>query len=115
MARILNNNYGMLKSGFTINNPISHRNEVNMSPEEWEQSGANKGYSIPDELTEESIPVASTAIQSARYDPSDNSLNITYKGGDKEYKFDAKDDLQEWMNAPSKGRVTQEWRTTHHI
>lgn len=112
MARILNNNYGLLKSGFTINNPISHRNEVNMSPEEWEHAtatGTNKDYSIPDELTEESIPVASTAVQSARYDPEDNSLNITFKGGTKEYKYDAKDDLQEWINAPSKGRITWNW------
>ena len=42
-------------------------------------------------------------------------MNITYKGGDKEYKFRAggRDGVREWINAPSKGRITQEWRTTH--
>lgn len=58
--------------------------------------------------------VVSSAISNARYDPSDNSLNITYKGGDKEYKFEATpEDVQEWIDAPSKGRITQEWRETH--
>lgn len=106
------NNYGMLKSGFTISKPVSYRNEVNMSPDEWEHAtatGRNANYSIPKELTEESVPVSSTAIDSARYDPSDNSLNITFKGGTKEYKYDAKDDLQQWMNAPSKGQITNSW------
>lgn len=70
---------------------------------------------VADAITSKSVPVSSTAIDSARYDPSDNTLNITYKGGGKEYKFDAKDDLQEWVDAPSKGRITQEWRSTHHI
>lgn len=59
--------------------------------------------------------VVSTAIDSARYDPSDDSLNITYRGGDKEYKFKAggPEGVMEWVNAPSKGQITQEWRTTH--
>lgn len=58
--------------------------------------------------------VNSTAIESARYDPSDDSLNITYKGGNKEYKFKATpEDVKDWMAAPSKGQITQEWRTTH--
>lgn len=59
--------------------------------------------------------VSSTAIESARYDPSDDSLNITYKGGDKEYKFKAggPEGVKEWLNAPSKGRITQEWKETH--
>jgi hypothetical protein len=59
--------------------------------------------------------VQSTAIENARYDPEDDSLNITYKGGDKEYKFRAggRDGVREWINAPSKGRITQEWRETH--
>jgi hypothetical protein len=105
---VLSNNLGMLKSGFTINNPTSFRNEVNQ-----DYKNIGQGYSIPNEVTDESVPVNSTAIQSARYDPSDNSLNITYKNGVKEYKFDAKDDLQEWVDAPSKGQITQEWRKTH--
>lgn len=60
--------------------------------------------------------VASTAIEGARYEPSDDSLNITYKGNnDKEYKFLAggAEGVKEWINAPSKGRITQEWRKTH--
>ena len=93
-----NGKLGLL-SAFNAPNPISFRNNG----------------SVANEITNESIPVSSTAIQSARYDPSDNSLNIVYKGGSKEYKFDAKDDLQEWVDAPSKGRITQEWRTSHHI
>ena len=93
-----NGKLGLLNA-FNVSNPISFRNNGNI---------ANK-------VTNKSIPVSSTAIQSARYDPSDNTLNIVYKGGGKEYKFDAKDDLQEWVDAPSKGRITQEWRLTHHI
>ena len=73
------------------------------------------GGQIANQITSKSVPVSSTAIDSARYDPSDNSLNITYKGGGKEYKFDAKNDLQDWVNAPSKGRITQEWRATHRM
>ena len=101
--------YGML-NGMVINRPTSFRNEVNA-----DYQNIGQGYSIPDEVSEESIPVDSTAIQSARYEPSDDSLNITYKGGNKEYKFraDGSDDLEEWVNAPSKGRITQEWRQTH--
>lgn len=58
--------------------------------------------------------VDSTAIQSARYDPSDNSLNIVYRGGSKEYKFSATpEEAQEWLNAPSKGRLTDEWKLTN--
>ena len=59
--------------------------------------------------------VQSTAIENARYDPEDDSLNITYKGGDKEYKFRAggREGVREWINAPSKGQITQEWRKTH--
>lgn len=58
--------------------------------------------------------IVSSAISNARYDPKDNSLNITYQGGNKEYKFAATpEDVQEWIDAPSKGRITQEWRETH--
>lgn len=95
--------YGML-NGMVIKRPISFRNE----DEDFNQY-------IPDQLDDTSVPVDSTAIQSARYEPSDDSLNITYKGGGKEYKFkaDGSKGLEEWVKAPSKGRITQEWRTTH--
>ena len=75
---------------------------------------------IGDEIDEDTgvghtYSVDSTAIQSARFDPSDNSLNIVYRGGGKEYKFAANaDEAAEWLKAPSKGRLTQEWRDTHH-
>lgn len=58
----------------------------------------------------------STAIKSARYDPKDDSLNITYRNGNgKEYKFKAggEEGLEEFINAPSKGQLMQEWRETH--
>ena len=101
--------YGML-NGMVINRPTSFRNEVNA-----DYKNIGQGYSIPDDVTDESVPVDSTAIQSARYDPYDDSLNITYKNGNKEYKFkaDESDGLEEWIDAPSKGRITQEWRYTH--
>lgn len=58
--------------------------------------------------------VDSTAIKSARFDPSDESLNITYRNGNKEYKFRADaEDAAEWLRSASKGRTTQEWRKTH--
>lgn len=106
----MSNRKSSLLNGFNIWRPTSYRNEVNADYQNIKQ-----GYSIPGEISEESIPVDSTAIQSARYEPSDDSLNITYKGGNKEYKFkaDGADGLQEWVNAPSKGQITQEWRTTH--
>lgn len=61
------------------------------------------------------IPVQSTAIAKARYNPFDDSLNITYTSGDKEYKYKAGGEygLKEWIDAPSKGRITNEWRATH--
>lgn len=74
----------------------------------------NIGNDIGDADAGHTYQVDSTAIDSARFDPSDNSLNITYKGGDKEYKFSATpEEASEWLMAPSKGRLTQEWRYTH--
>lgn len=113
------NNFGLLKgnlSSFTISNPTSYRNEVNMSPEEWNEK-LPQGYSIPDEVQEESIPVSSTAISSARYVPETDSMKIAYKSNpDKEYTFKAggEQGIKEWVSAPSKGRITEEWRDTHY-
>lgn len=80
-------------NGMVINRPTSFRNEVNA-----DYKNIGQGYSIPDDVTDESVPVDSTAIQSARYDPYDDSLDITYKNGNKEYKFkaDGSDGLEEW-------------------
>lgn len=121
---LINSNKKGLLSGFVINNPISFRN-VNVEQNRDAKGRFAKGFSAISEPTiadkfvnsrkEKTFGVSSTAIERARYDPSDNSLNITYKGGDKEYKFDAKDDLQEWVDALSKGRITQEWRATHRM
>lgn len=110
--------------GFTIDNPTSFRN-VDVKQKRNEKGQFASGYDktsdarIADGFVnnrkEKTFGVDSTAIQSARYDPSDNSLNITYKGGDKEYKFAANpEDVVDWASAPSKGRITQEWRQTHH-
>lgn len=61
--------------------------------------------------------ISSTAIKSARYDPTDDSLNITYKGGNQEYKFKAggASGIEEWLQASSKGRITQEWKSSHRF
>ena len=130
-------NYGMLNSlampylakltqgkEFTIENPTSFRN-VDVKQKRNEKGQYASGYDKTSEAriadgfvnnrNEKTFGVDSTAIQSARYDPSDNSLNITYKGGDKEYKFAANpEDVVDWASAPSKGRITQEWRNSHH-
>jgi hypothetical protein len=55
--------------------------------------------------------VDSTAVQSARFEPSDNSLNIQFRNGNgKEYKFQAnEEDAKDFLNAPSKGRFIGEW------
>ena len=87
---------------FDINNPTSFRNDG----------------SIPEEVGEQSIPVSSTAIASARYEPEDDSLNIAYTSNpSKEYAYKAggQKGLSEWVNAPSKGRITNEWKTTHRM
>ena len=109
--------------GFTIEDPTSFRN-VSVKQKRNEKGQFTKGYdetSAPEiangfvnNRKEKTFGVSSTAIQSARYDPSDNSLNITYKGGDKEYKFAANpEDVVDWAKAPSKGRITQAWRESH--
>ena len=113
------NNFGLLNA-FNISNPQSFRTERynydnNGNVVDYEYNiGFDKGPGQKDvDITKN---VDSTAIANARYDPSDDSLNITYKGGGKEYKFKANGSkgLEEWVNAPSKGRITQEWRQTHH-
>ena len=114
-----------MNKGFTIDKPTSYR-KVEHQQNRDATGRYTKGYHDTSEAIisdkgneystrkERNYGVESSAIQSARYDPSDNSLNITYKGGDKEYKFAANpEDVVDWMNAPSKGRLTQEWRTTH--
>lgn len=103
--------------GLSIKQPVSYRNEVNMSPEEWNEKKP-QGYSIPGKVEEDSIPVNSTAISSAEYNPNDDSLNIAYTSNpSKSYKFkvNGEEGLKEWIEAPSKGRITQEWRETHRF
>lgn len=97
-----------------ISNPTSQRTFHRSNNGSLLDQQIDIGNTTADNTNAELGEVVSTAIESARYDPNDNSLNITYKGGDKEYKFAATpEDVKEWVDAPSKGQITQEWRETH--
>lgn len=102
---------GMLSSPWFVGNVKSNRTDT------IDDNGdfvTNIGNYMGSSGVGHTYQVDSTAIQSARFDPSDNSLNIVYRGGGKEYKFKADgNDAAEWLKAPSKGRLTQEWRSTH--
>ena len=109
---------GMLnstKSGFspwTVSNVKSNRTDT-FDPDTGEMI-TNIGNDMGNAGVGHTYQVDSSAIQSARFDPSDNSLNITYRGGDKEYKFAADgNEAAKWLQSPSKGRTTQQWRSTH--
>ena len=93
-----------------ISNPTSYRTYQNVGNGTMSEDDVDVGLS-----SGKGAELASTAIKNARYDPEDDSLNITYQGGDKEYKFRAggRQGVREWLNAPSKGQITQEWRKTH--
>ncbi len=93
-----------------ISNPTSYRTYQNVGKGTLNEDDIDIGLT-----SGKGAEISSTAIKNARYDPTDDSLNITYQGGDKEYKFRAggPEGVKEWMNADSKGRITQEWRTTH--
>ena len=101
-----------IENGKSINisNPTSYRTYQNVGKGTLNEDDIEVGLS-----SGKGAELASTAIKSARYDPEDDSLNITYQGGDKEYKFRAggRQGVREWINAPSKGQITQEWRKTH--
>ena len=93
-----------------ISNPTSYRTYQNVGNGTLNEDDIDVGLT-----SGKGAELASTAIKSARYDPADDSLNIVYQGGEKEYKFRAggPDGVREWMAADSKGRKTQEWRKTH--
>ena len=93
-----------------ISNPTSYRTYQNVGRNTLNKDDVEVGLT-----SGKGAELASTAIKSARYDPEDDSLNITYQGGDKEYKFRAggREGIREWMAADSKGKKTQEWRKTH--
>lgn len=93
-----------------ISNPTSYRTYQNVGNGTLNENDIDVGLT-----SGKGAELASTAIKSARYEPEDDSLNITYQGGDKEYKFRAggRQGVREWLNAPSKGQITQEWRKTH--
>ena len=93
-----------------ISNPTSYRTYQNVGNGTLNEDDIDVGLT-----SGKGAELASTAIKSARYDPEDDSLNITYQGGDKEYKFRAggRQGVREWINAASKGQITQEWRKTH--
>ena len=93
-----------------ISNPTSYRTYQNVGNGTMNKDDVEVGLT-----SGKGAELASTAIKSARYDPEDDSLNITYQGGDKEYKFRAggREGIREWMTADSKGRKTNEWKKTH--
>lgn len=93
-----------------ISNPTSYRTYQNVGRNTLNKDDIDVGLS-----SGKGAELASTAIKNARYDPEDDSLNITYQGGNKEYKFRAggREGVREWMAADSKGRKTQEWRKSH--
>lgn len=93
-----------------IANPTSYRTYQNVGKGTLDENDVDVGLT-----SGKGAEIASTAIKNARYDPEDDSLNITYQGSDKEYKFRAggPEGVREWINAPSKGRITEEWRKTH--
>ncbi len=93
-----------------ISNPTSFRTFQNVGNGTMSKDDVEVGLS-----SGKGAELTSTAIKNARYDPEDDSLNITYQGSDKEYKFRAggRQGVREWINADSKGRKTQEWRKTH--
>lgn len=99
-------------SPWQVNDVKSHRTDT-YSPD-TDSFTTNVGDDMGNADAGHTYSVSSEAVQSARFDPSDNSLNITYRGGDKEYKFSATpEEAAQWLQAPSKGRLTQEWRSTH--
>lgn len=93
-----------------ISNPTSYRTYHNVGEGTLNEDDVDVGLT-----SGKAAEVASTAIKSARYDPEDDSLNIVYQGGDKEYKFRAggPEGVKEWITADSKGRKTNEWKKTH--
>ena len=93
-----------------ITNPTSYRTYQNVGEGTLNEDDVDVGLT-----SGKAAEVASTAIKSARYDPEDDSLNIVYQGGDKEYKFRAggPEGVKEWITADSKGRKTNEWKKTH--
>lgn len=93
-----------------ITNPTSYRTYHNVGKGTLNEDDVDVGLT-----SGKAAEVASTAIKSARYDPEDDSLNIVYQGGDKEYKFRAggPEGVKEWITADSKGRKTNEWKKTH--
>ena len=101
-----------MESGKSINiaNPTPYRTYQNVGRGTMNKDDVEVGLS-----SGKGAELASTAIKNARYDPEDDSLNITYQGGDKEYKFRAggRQGVREWLNSPSKGQITQKWRKTH--
>ena len=110
--------YGML-NGFKISQPKSFRTLSNSQSDENLGGGQ---YNIAtqndmDNQEAENIPVNSTAIAQATYYPETDTMGIQYVNGNgKEYTFKAggEEGVKEWVNAPSKGRITEEWRDTHY-
>ena len=93
-----------------ISNPTSYRTYQNVGKGTMNKDDVEIGLT-----SGKGAELASTAIKNARYDPEDDSLNITYQSSDKEYKFRAggREGIREFINSDSKGRTINEWRKTH--
>ena len=125
-ARREANDQNLISSGQAFEyTPISYRT-YDASQKRDDSGHFTKGFDLRNEniadayvdnRNTKTLPVQSSAISKARYDPKDDSLNITYTSGSKEYKFKAggKEGLKEWLSSPSKGRITQLWRETHRF
>lgn len=93
---------------FTVNNPTSFRTFHNVGKNTLDEKDIDVGLT-----SGKAAEMPSTAIESARYDPDDNSLNVTYRGGNKEYKYAATpEDVKKFVNAPSKGTLIASWNKT---
>ena len=79
-----------------ISNPTSFRTYQNVGRNTLNKDDIEVGLT-----SGKGAELASTAIKNARYDPEDDSLNITYQNGNKEYKFRAggREGVREWINA----------------
>ena len=93
-----------------ISNPTSFRTFQNVGKGTMKKEDVEVGLS-----SGKGAELTSTAIKNAAAAPEADSLNITDQGGEKEYKFRAggRQGVREWINAASKGQITQEWRKTH--
>lgn len=75
--------------------------------------------SVGSDKGDRNVDIASTAIESARYDPEHNRAYITFVGGGKEYEYNVSpSEFESFLNADSKGQyVSTRWNNNpkYHI